>query len=160
MALAGLARAQQPDADLLIIEFSGVDVGVLEPPGWHGDVDGAQVAFRHPNDAADQTAPIIRVQVEKKVDKSATEDFSSHLKRYHEQFPDIATANLDISHPAYGSSAKLFSVPVKFYAYVVYVNPKKRGPILLSATMNTGSRAATAEELKAFNLVVQSLVML
>jgi len=160
MALCVLTYAEEPGSEFLIIQAADSDIGVLEPQGWRGQLNGENTAFCRSTESLDHASTLITVQVETKLEKKASDNFEIMIANYRERFPDLESTSLDISHFEYRSEGRLFKVPSQFYEYVVYVNPKKRGPLLLRVAMNTGDHLATQEELTAFTLVVRSLVLL
>jgi hypothetical protein len=152
--------AQQPGSDLLVIHGNRYDVGVLEPAGWHGRLQGDRLTFTRSGEDPDQATTLIRVQVETKADKNASDNFDFALQSYKGRYPDVASTTLDVSHPSYRASGRVFTVWSKLHDYVAYVNPKKRGTLLLCVSLSTGAEPATDADRIAFNSVLRSLVML
>jgi hypothetical protein len=155
----------QPARDRLLVYGEGFALGVKEPRGWRGDTEGAgkwgaNIVFYRATETLDNASTVIRILVGEKTDENTAADLAYDMKGYRERFPKVQFIDLDVSHPSYPVFGKLFSVAGSFYEYVVYLNPGKGKPFLLSASMNKSVRPATEEQLAAFRDIVASLVML
>jgi len=83
-----------------------------------------------------------------------------HMKQYRREYPKAQFRELSASHADYKTFAKLVCVPGQFYEYVAYLNPGPRSKFTLSVAMSKQSNQATPEELKAFEVVLRSLIWL
>jgi hypothetical protein len=76
---------------------------------------------------------------------------------YKKRYPSTKFADLNINHPDYKTSAKLFYTETEFYEYVAYLNPGPQYKFMFPVAMSKEKQAATKEELAAFNHVLSSL---
>jgi hypothetical protein len=150
--------------DNLIVYGEGFIFGVKEPSHWKGDIDNAKgfyanIIFYPASEKPNAASAIICVRVYDKADEDTAKDLSADMKQYQVQYPGVKFKDISVSHPNYRCFPKLFYVPESFYEYVVYLNPGRGIPQILSVSMNKQKTEASAGELSAFQQVVQSLLL-
>ncbi len=147
----------------LIVYGTDFAFSVAEPPGWVGDTESAaqmdaNIVLYRRGQPPDPSHGMIRVRVNKKTDENTAADLEADENAYRSRYPKVVFKSLAVSHPTYSVSSKLFAVPDEFYEYVTYLNPGPSLHFMLSISMNTGKKAASEEELKAYQSVVASIV--
>jgi hypothetical protein len=161
-AFAVAVIAATARADGLIVYGDKWAFALAEPNGWHGDTEAARryhvnIVF-FPEDPSSRAADVtIRVRVNGKTDEDIAGDLAADMDEYRGKFPKVTFTELAVSHPRYQVVSKLMSVPGEFSEYVVYLNPGKGYPYVLSVAMSKAKVAASAEELVAFRKVLASL---
>ena len=138
---------------------------VKEPGGWIGDIDNAEkyysnIIFYKSKADIDNGGALIQVYNFKKTDEETHNDLEYDIKSYRDKYANLKEKDLSVSHKEYKCYSKTVYVENNFYQYLVYVNPGAKYKSGLSVAMNISKRPATEEELKAFNEIITSLVML
>ena len=149
--------------DGLLVYGEGFMFSAKEPDGWHGDTD--EIARHYysnlvflPVDKTSRAAHVnIRIRVNRKETKNPSEDMQTDMAGYKAKYPTVKFRDLEVSHPKYKICAKLFYFENDFYEYVVYVDPGPEVKMNFSVSMSKDSRPATAEELKTFQAVLESV---
>ena len=134
-----------------------------EPEGWDTDTGkeaqsyGANAVF-FPR-AGDSRAHRVRIRVRlnRKTTEDPLKDMMIDIDEYRNKFPSTQFADVDIKHPEYMSSVKLFYTPGEFFEYVAYLNPGSEHSLMFSISMSKEKEAATPNELAAFQHVLRSL---
>jgi hypothetical protein len=162
--LTHLSFAQQK-LDQLFVYGDNFLFGVKEPPGWIGDITNAEgfeanVVLHESGRPRDSWSGLIRIRVNPKASENTSADMTEDMRGYKAQFPNAQFKDLSVTNPRYPCLAKLFYIPGESYEYVAYVNPAPKQPILFSVSMNTQKSEASAKELEAYKLAVQSLTLL
>jgi len=139
--------------------------GVKEPKGYHGDVEQAQayyanIIFYKSAEDVKNGGALIQVYAYSKTDEQTDKDLASDVKRYETKYPKLKKQDLSSAHPTYKTYAKLVYVEGDFYQYTVYLNPGPKYKKGLSVSMNISKRKANGEELKAFQTIISSLMMM
>jgi hypothetical protein len=139
---------------------------VEEPTQWMGDTQsaaqwGANIIFykqgRSPSDAG---SAVIRIGVFDKADEDTAKDLEADMNRYRSKYPKVAFKDIDGIKSHYKAWPRLFYVPQTLYEYVTYLNPGPERRLLISISMNTKDAAATPDELRAYQAVIRSFVLL
>jgi hypothetical protein len=155
----------QQKLDQLLVYGHNFMFGVKEPAGWTGDTTNAQsyeanVVLHESGQASDSWFGLIRIRVNSKVNENTSADMAEDMRGYKAQFPNVQFKDLSVANPRYVCVAKLFYIPGESYEYVTYVNPGPKKPILFSVSMNMQKSEASAKELEAYKLAIQSLTLL
>jgi hypothetical protein len=100
------------------------------------------------------------VRLNDKEDEDTAADLKYDMDGYRAKYPKIQFVDFTVTHRTYLVMPKLFLLPGEFAEYVAYLNPGPKAKFLISASMNKQREQASAEELEAFRLVVQSLLFL
>jgi hypothetical protein len=155
----------QQKLDELLVYGDNFMFGVKEPPGWTGDTTNAEgfqanVVLHESKQPRLSWTGLIRIRVNPKVNENTSSDMAEDMRDYKAQFPSVQFKDLAMANSHYLCVAKLFYTPGEFYEYVAYVNPGPKLPILFSVSMNTEKSEASAGELEAYKLAVQSLILL
>jgi hypothetical protein len=157
------AFGQSQKADTLLVYGDSFAFWVREPSGWHGDTDVAAEAkanivfYREGEGFEDAVAPIF-VKILSKSVEDTSGDLAADMKGYRSRYPNVEFADIDLPHPKYRVSPKLFFIPGKFYEYVAYLNPGEGKPLIFSVWMSA-KQPATEGDLSALRFVVKSLVL-
>jgi hypothetical protein len=151
--------------DQVLVYGDNFMFGVQEPAGWTGDTSNAasfeaSMVLHESGQPSDSWFGLIRIRVSSKVDENTSADLAEDIRSYQAQFPDVQFKDLSVANPRYVCLAKLFYIPGKSYEYVAYVNPGPKKPFLFSVSMNTPKSEASAKELEAYKLAIQSLTLL
>jgi hypothetical protein len=162
--LTQLSFAQQK-LDQLLVYGDDFMFGVREPPGWIGDTTNAKgfeanVVLHESGRPRDSWFGLIRIRVNPKENENISADMAEDMRSYKAQFPNVQFKDISIASPRYVCLSKLFYIPGESYEYVTYVNPGPKHPILFSVSMNTEKSEASAKELEAYKLALQSLTLL
>ena len=158
--------ASKDKLDRLIVYGEGFVFGVKEPDQWRADTGDVARKYRvnvflAPVQAIGGSKAVnIRVRINSKVDENTVEDLNYDMEQYKKKFPTAEFSNLSVAHPEYKTFARLVCVPDQFYEYVAYINPGPRSKFMFSTAMSKDSKPATAEEWKAYETVLKSLVWL
>jgi hypothetical protein len=158
---ANAVRAK-PKGDGLLVYGDGFMFGVKEPSGWKSDTQiasrlGANVAFYRAGESPESAVALIRVRVSGKADENTMGDLQSDMDGYRQEYAGVAFEDIAVAHPSYRTFAKLFFVKDTFFEYVVYLNPGKGVPLILSVSMNKQKARATKAEFEALQEVVRTL---
>ncbi len=156
-------KAPAKDMHGLIIYGDGFAFLANEPKDW--DVDTGQEARNYrvnaiffPRAQESRVHRVnIRVRLNQKTTEDPNEDMAADVEGYKDQYPATKFADLQLTHPDYRSSAKLFYTENDFYEYVVYLNPGQQSRFMFSVSMSKEKQPATQEELAALAHVLQSL---
>jgi hypothetical protein len=148
----------------LIIYGQGFTFLASEPDGW--DTDTGQHAREYsvnaiffPRAQVSRSHHVnIRVRLNRKTTEDPSEDMRGDVNDYKKQYPSTKFADLNISHPDYKTSAKLFYTENDFYEYVAYLNPGSQFKFMFSVALSKEKQAATQDELAAFSHVLRSLI--
>jgi len=150
----------------LIIDGEGFVFTASEPEGW--DTDTGRVAREYnanavffPRAKASRLYKVnIRVRLNEKTDNDPHADMMADVDQYKRQYPSTQFADVNVGHPEYKSSVKVFFTPGEFYEYVAYVNPGPGHHLMFSVAMSIEKRAATKDEISAYEHVLRSLRLL
>lgn len=153
---------QEQPKDWLILHGNGFRFGVKEPAGWQGDWERASdlksnILFYPKGHAMTTAYGIIRVRVNDKRGEDMGAALAADMEGYRGRYPGITFQDLEVSHPLYACSPKLFCLEGKFHEYVAYLNPGQAYGYMFSVAMNTRDKIATESELAAFRTVASSL---
>jgi len=149
--------------DGLMVYGKGFLFSAREPDGWHGDTEEIARYFHAnlvfvPEDQKSRAAHVtIRIRVNHKETTDPSQDMQTDMTSYKAKYPEVKFTDLAVSHPKYKICAKLFYFENDFYEYVVYVDPGVGVNMNFSVSMSKESKPATAEELKTFQAVLESL---
>jgi hypothetical protein len=148
--------------DNLLVYGQGFMFGVKEPVGWKSDTNnaarlGGNVVFYPAGETLDRPGALITVRVNGKTDENTEGDLQADMDGYRQEYANVAFEDLAVTHPSYRTFPKLFFIQGEFFEYVVYVNPGKDVPFLLSVSMNKQKTRATRAELQALQEVVRTL---
>ena len=137
---------------------------VKEPDGWTGDIDQAKdyysnVIFYKSMDDVKKGGPLIQVLTFRKEDEHTEKDLEYDIKRYKDKSKNLKQQDIPAHHKEYKCYSKMVYVENEFYQYTVYLNPGIKYKNGLSVAMNISKRAATADELKAFQTIIESLTI-
>jgi hypothetical protein len=161
------AGQTKPDKNKgLIIYGEGFCFTVLEPQGWHVDIEeiaqknGVNAIFLPESEESKKSDVTIRIRVNNKVDEDIQTDLSADMDGYKEKYSDVRFEDLSVPHTEYRMVAKLFWAPESFYEYVVYLNPGKDVPLVFSFAMSKEGKRASVAELAAFAKVLESFQFL
>jgi len=148
----------------LMVYGDSFTFGVKEPDGWTGDIDNAKdyyanIIFYKSKEDVNNGGALVQIQIFKKSDEKTEKDLEYDIKSYENKYKDLKKDKLSVSHKEYKCYSKLVYVADKFYQYTVYVNPGPKYKNGLSVAMNISKRAATDDELKAFQTIIGSLAM-
>ena len=158
---ANAVRAK-PKGDGLLVYGDGFMFAVKEPSGWKSDIQnaarlGANIAFYHAGESPESAVALIRVRVSGKADENTMGDLQADMDGYRQEYAGVAFEDTAVAHPRYRTFAKLFLVKDTFFEYVVYLNPGKGVPFILSVSMNKQRTRATKAEFESFQEVVRTL---
>jgi hypothetical protein len=158
------ARADNADKSSVLIYGEDYILILKEPPGWVSDTKqaskfGAHVILYPRGKQPDDADALIQIQVNRKDGEDIDDKLLSDVQSYKKQHPEVAFAPMEVAHPRYKTTSKLFLVKDKYYQYVTYLNPGPSVPLLLSAQLARFQRKATKEELGAYEEVVRSLAV-
>jgi hypothetical protein len=101
--------------------------------------------------------PTMRVLVAVKMDESTEEDLKFDMETYRKKHPAVQFKDIVVRHPEYRTFPKLFSVEGSFSEYVTYLNPGRKYPYIITASLTVQGAAATDEDLKAYADLVASI---
>jgi len=147
----------------LLIYGQGFSFLASEPEGWDTDTEQQAREYRvnaifFPHAKTSRSHHVsIRVRLNRKTTEDPDEDMATDVKDYKKQYPSTKFATLDVRHPDYKTSAKLFYTENDFYEYVAYLNPGPQCKFMFSVAMSKEKQPATQEELAAFSHVLNSL---
>jgi hypothetical protein len=150
----------------LLVYGDGFAFSVEEPAKWRGDTQsaarwGANIIFYKQGDLpSDPRTVVIRIGVFGKATEDTSKDLEADMNKYQSKYPKVAFKDIDGIKAQYKAWPKLFYVPKTFYEYVTYLNPGSEHRQLISISMNKTGAAATADELHAYQAVIQSFVLL
>lgn len=156
------ALAIEQAKDWLMPYGNGFRFGVKEPAGWLGDWGRASsmksnIIFYPKGHDMHTVFGVIRVRVDKKAE-STGDALTAEMERCRQKFPGLEFIDLDVTHPQYPCSPKLFLLEGKSHEYVAYLDPGPGYWYMFSVAMNTGMTAAKESELTAFRTVAGSLL--
>src|SRR5207302_9678697 len=117
----------------------------------------ANIAFYHAGESPESAVALIRVRVSGKADENTMGDLQADMDGYRQEYAGVAFEDIAVAHPTYRAFAKLFLVKDTFFEYVVYLNPGKGVPFILSVSMNKQRTRATKAEFESFQEVVRTL---
>jgi hypothetical protein len=153
------------DADMHGLIIYGENFAFLasEPDNW--DTDTGQVAREYsvnaiffPRAQASRTLHVtIRVRLNRKTTEDPNADMNSDMTQYKKEYPSTRFADLNLKHPDYRISTKLFYTEKEFYEYVAYLNPGPQFKFIFSVVLSKERVPAANDELDAFAHVLQSL---
>jgi hypothetical protein len=152
--------------DSLIVYGNGFMFTVKEPQNWTGDTQsasrwGANIIFYKQGEMpSNPRTVVIRIGVFDKADENTSNDLKADMNEYRSKYPGIAFDDIDGIKTRYKAWPKLFYVPKNFYEYVTYLNPGSEHHQLISISMNKPGTAATADELHAYQAVIESFVLM
>jgi len=150
----------------LIIYGKGFSFSTSEPEGWDADTDKAARDYSvnavfFPRAKESRSAHVnIRIRVNRKTTEDPAEDMATDVAEYKAKYPKVRFEDLNLSHDKYKTSAKAFIEPDAYYEYVVYLNPGANTHISFSFAMSKEKKAATKEEMEAFEHVLKSFTFL
>jgi hypothetical protein len=158
----GAVAPSKAKLDNLLLYGQGFMLGVKEPAGWKSDTTnaarlGGNVVFYPAGDTLERPGALITVRVNGKTDENTEGDLQADMDSYRQEYANVAFEDLVVTHPSYRTFPKLFFIEGRFFEYVVYVNPGKGVPFLLSVSMNKQKTRATKAEVEAFQDVVRTL---
>lgn len=164
---AGISLQAQssPKLNNPLVYGDGFAFGVKEPDGWRGDTDKiaskyhVNVVFLPPEESRKNDVTI-RVRINGKQDENTIEDLNYDMEGYKKEFPKAQFADLNIAHAEYKTFARTVFIPNQFYEYVAYLNPGPGRRFLFSVAMSKKNGPATDRELKAYEVVLKSVVWL
>jgi hypothetical protein len=160
---ASNSPAGTKDMHGLIIHGEGFVFLAREPNAWDtdtGDVArkyGANAVFFPRAQTSRSHHVTIRVRLNSKTTEDPKEDMASDVNQYKKEYPATQFGNLEVKHPQYPTSAKLFYMPHDFYEYVAYLNPGRQWNFTFSVAMSKEKEPATQDEIAAFSHVLRSL---
>ncbi len=149
----------------LLVYGEGFAFTVAEPVKWKGDIQsaarwGANIIF-YPQEES-PSAPgtiVIRIGVFDKTEEDTSKDLDADMNQYRSKYPKVAFKDIDGIKAHYKAWPRLFYLPKTFYEYVTYLNPGPEHRQLISISMNKTGTPATADELRAYQVVIQSFVL-
>src|SRR5882672_5218264 len=150
----------------LLVYGEGFAFTVAEPPKWKGDIQsaaqwGANIIFYPQGESP--SAPgtvVIRIGVFSKTDEDTSKDLEADMNQYRSKYPKVAFKDIDGIKAQYKAWPRLFYLPKTFYEYVTYLNPGPEHRKLISISMNKSGTPATADELHAYQAVIQSFLLI
>jgi hypothetical protein len=151
--------------DGLIVYGDGFMFTVTEPEKWTGDTQsavrwGANIIFYKQGDLPSNPGTVvIRIGIFNKADENTSKDLEADMNEYRSKYSGVEFKAIDGIKSRYRAWPKLFYVPKTFYEYVTYLNPGSEQRQLASISMNKTKTAATADELHAYQAIVQSFVL-
>ena len=154
---------QLPDS--LIVTGKDFAFGVEEPSGWHGDTKNAaaiaaNIVFLKDGESPQQFSALIYVKIIAKTDEKVDKDLKADMAGYKREHPSAEFRDFKATHPKYAVFPKLFVIPGQSFEYVAYVNPGKGKSWVFSVSMNVPGRAASVDELRAYQAVLSSVALL
>jgi hypothetical protein len=149
----------------LLVNGDGFLFGVKEPDGWFEDTDNAarlraNIVFYRDKETFPTSTTIIYVQLSAKTDDDMTKDIEADMKAYSRRYPTIIFKDFPNAAPSETRASKLFTVPGEFAEYVSYINPGKDKLRKFAVAMNIAKREATDAELRTYEEIIKSLVLL
>jgi hypothetical protein len=150
----------------LIVYGKGFAFSVEEPEEWRGDTQsaarwGANIIFYKQGDwPSSPGTAVIRIGVFDKADEDTSKDLEADMNEYRRKYPGVAFKDIDGIKARYKAWPKLFYVPKSFYEYVTYLNPGSKRRQLVSVSMNKTGTSSTADEMHAYQAVIQSFELM
>jgi len=150
----------------LLVYGEGFAFTVVEPVKWKGDIKsaaqrGANIIFYPQGESPSATGTVvIRIGVFDKTDEDTSKDLDADMNQYRSKYPKVAFKNIDGIKTQYKAWPRLFYLPNTFYEYVTYLNPGPEHRKLISISMNKSGTPATADELHAYQAVIQSFALI
>ena len=150
----------------LVVYGNGFVFSVEEPAAWKGDTQSAArwqaniVFYKRGELPSDPGAALIRIGVFDKKDEDTRKDMEADMNEYRTMYPKVAFKDIEGIKSRYKAWPKLFYMPKTFYEYITYLNPGPEHRRLISISMNKETAPATADELHAYQSVIQSFVLL
>jgi hypothetical protein len=150
----------------LLVYGEGFAFTVAEPAKWKGDIKsaaqwGANIMFYPQGESLSAPGTIvIRIGVFDKTDEDTSKDLEADMNQYRSKYPKVAFKDIDGIKAQYKAWPRLFYLAKTFYEYVTYLNPGPEHRKLISISMNKPGTPATADELHAYQAVVQSFELI
>jgi hypothetical protein len=160
----GLLRPSSVWAGLLV-HGKGLAFSVEEPAKWKGETESASrwnadvIFYKQGTSPSDSASVVIRVGIFPKKDEATWKDLEADMNEYRIMYPKVAFKDLDGIKSRYKVWPKLFYMPGTFFEYVTFLNPGPEHHQVVSISMNKSDTPATADELSAYQTVIQSFVL-
>ena len=164
-AICRIAIAEETKKDHIIVYGKNFSFRVMENKIFKGDTEnasrfGANIIFYKSQDDIDNGGALIQILLFKKQDENTIDDLKYDISKYKKKYKNLKLKDFFVKHNKYECFSKLVFVEKKFYQYIVYINPGKKYRSAFSAAMNISKVPATEKELKAFEEIIRSLLMI